>query len=259
MTKYRNKSKTYNKSKKKLKRFTRKHIRKYKGKRMNKKQIGGNINVDVMDDMPDLTGKNYEQIYIAVGAKYETNYPSTLENTGLYQLLPSFIMSQHNLIIIIDVFSPDELERNKTMILQKYNRNYDDMIHIDFIIINATFDQIMADKILHYVSARPTAIETDIPLHLQLVICDYVVFLSPMPTRTENDIENDINKCFVYMSKTLPNNVYKWIGNMNTHLVAKIAWYDVVKYKLSSLSRNNSSTQMKFIKDATINIVDFDY
>ena len=80
-----------------------------------------------------------------------------------------------------------------------------------------------------------------------------------MPTRTENDIENDINKCFVYMSKTLPNNVYKWIGNMNTHLVAKIAWYDVVKYKLSSLSRNNSSTQMKFIKDATINIVDFDY
>lgn len=204
-SKIRVKSRRFRKNKIVPKRFHYKKKKPLKGGDMKSINVRTNF-----EDIPNAS--DYDLIYIAIGAKYHTNYPSNMINTGEYQLMPMFLMAK-SLIIIIDTFSDEELRLNEDVIRSQYLKTRDtDVDDFDVFIINHEFDREISEKIVEFLSTRENTT-------MNLWICSYVVFLSPSPSNSEKEIEKSVdNNCNYIASinnKQFENNVYKWLGNLN--------------------------------------------
>ena len=241
-----NNSKTKVKSRIKVKYRIKTKSKKFrKNKRIHKnhyKRIqplkGGDIKgIHVKNNFEDIPNANdYELIYIAIGAKYHTNYPSNMINTGEYQLMPNFLTVK-SLIIIIDTFSDEELELTKSTIRNQYLNSKDSEVdNFDIFIINHLFDREISEKIVRFLSTRENT-------KINLWICNYVVFLSPTPSPMEKEIEKTVDQNCNYIAnindKQLEKNVYKWLGNFNyPKILSNKSNYISVLYILSKRSLN---------------------
>lgn len=255
----------YNKTKKNKTKIKVKTRRLRKNKIASKKNYykrikttkGGDIkSINVKDSFEDIpNGNNYDLIYIAIGAKYHTNYPNNMINTGAYQLMPMFLTGK-SLVIIIDTFSDEELELNKSTIRNQYLNNKESEVdNFDIFIINREFDREISEQIFNFLSDRENT-------KTNLWICNYVVFLSPIPSAREKEIEKNVDENCNYIAninnKQLENNVYKWMGNLNyPKLLGNLSTLSTLLFILSK--RTMTPKEKMLLQKKTVNIYSYYY
>jgi hypothetical protein len=206
---------------------------------------------NITDVIPILN--NYSTIYIAIGAKYITaNYPLNITNTGMYQLVPEFILNKSFtneeskiLIIIIDKFNEEELINNNIVIRSILK----DITNIHYIFINYFFDENIKNQI-HSLIENITI--------QNIYIVDYVYFFNPNPKDEKNSKTIDnllnqllillVNKYYIDSSFKLPSNknIYKWLGNIDTNYISKFNFYTSVWCSLSLAKRSKDIKKMNF-------------
>ena len=249
---------------------------KYKNKYLALKKLFGGLddtytNIEELKDVeyysidkiiPILV--NYSSIYIGIGAKsYSSNYVPEVENTGIYQLVPSFLINEtfdldrvikKKLIIIIDEFiNSEEVNYNKNNILHRIR----DISNIEYLIINSKYDENIHRQVINVIS--------NLEINQNIFICNYVCFNDP--SRNELRITNEINlfmnqlqirlidKLMLTKPEELPKNknVYKWLGFFEPRFVCKIDNFDYRFHKLRPLFETlkndpkNKSTISKLI------------
>lgn len=185
--------------KKRRRRKTRKH-----------KMRGGNpVVIANMDGLEDPA--QYSQIYIGVGAKWH-NHNYTLGN-GSYgesssistsQLIPSFLHRGlgKSLILLIDVFTEDELQETQRKLRNLNSREY----NFDIRIINSLFDESLKTQMVTYLKRNPSFTQDN------LWICNFVKFYnSPNPSERSN--RDSVVTLFdsIATEPSLTNCVYDWI------------------------------------------------
>lgn len=217
---------------------------------------GGRLNMIVKPNFEDIPNpNNYNLIYIAIGAKYNKNYPSGIQNTGPYQLMPNFLTGK-SLIIIIDTFSEEELEINMDIIRQQYSDNKDSSIDdFDVIIINHIFDIEISNNIIDFLSTKENT-------KTNLWICNYVVFLSSEPKPNELVIEENVSRDCKYIAeandKKLEKNVYKWMGKYNfPNILANDEQVALILLRPLKTTKGPTEEQLNSIKKNTLNIYSF--
>ena len=222
---------------KKFKKTKTKHIKKnytIKNNKHKKMYKGGFEGIYNIQDVLHILN-NYSTIYIAIGAKYITsNYPSNVQNTGIYQLVPDFILNESftnegskTLIIIIDNFKEEELLFNNRVM----KNILENITNIDHVFINHLFDETIKNQIASLIQCITTQ---------NIYIVDYVYFFNPNLTDEENSrvvnnllnqlLELLVNRCGVENSFKLPpnKNIYKWLGNIEPNYISKFILYDYI-------------------------------
>lgn len=223
----------------------------------NTKIIENEINLQIslknwIIDMPYIN--NFDFIYISIGGKYfKKNYPLNL-NTGLNQLIPSFLKDENVLIIVIDKFNNEELETNINYIKFQINNNYQLIpINYNIIIINNYLTQILANYLIKFLN--------DFNIKQKLMICNYVYYLNGIPNKIEENniiqIENILKYIVNYNDKQFKDNVFNWLGNYNPKYLCSYYFTLQVKLFLKIPFNLLNSQQKKFIKSNIINFVDF--
>lgn len=212
------------------------------------------INISVKDwliDMPDLN--NYDQIYIGIGAKYyKKNYPLNI-NTGINQIIPSFLNSENILIIIIDKFNIYELNDNIEYILYYTENNYEILpLKYNIIIINNYITQLLANNLLNYLNNLNSI--------NNLIICNYVYYFNENINKYEknniNIIDNVIKYIVNYNNKQYKDNIYNWLGVYKPKYICNYYFTLQVKLFLNIPKNLLNSQQKKFINSNIINFVD---
>lgn len=225
---------------------------------------GGNMNIIEASSFNDIPPANdFNAIYIAIGGKYHIDYPSNIENLGLYELFPNFLFEecqQNNLskalIIIIDEFNR-ELEINKSMARNIYagNESLVDNINTEytFVFVNSLFNDSLVNQILMYLTNKRE--------DAKLWICNYVYFFNP------NELEEKIAKKVNDLVKKLagPNNmyindIYRWIDIVNRNYVVKINCPDVAIQMIVMDSKRKpiSEKQKKILQNNLLDISGMD-
>lgn len=258
--KYRyNKKSKNNKTCKKLKYKSKKNNLKNKSnKKYSRLQKRGGTNLEIFsinDIIPILS--NYSNIYIAIGAKFQPdNYPPEIENTGIYQLVPEFILDQDvkTLIIIIDQFNEDELNKNKKVIEKRIRVRTEDEHkdehkdelelnktenkQIDYIIINQLLDRSIINKLKNLINVLDDS--------QNIYISNYVYFFNPNDSDIiiERQIDTLLDELLQQLklklgTETLPvnKNVYKWLGNIEPSYICRFNLYVVVSRQIALKKR----------------------
>jgi len=183
---------------------------------------------------------DYSTIYISIGCKYYSAYPSDIENTGMSQLVPNFIIKESyeskTLIIIIDKFHEDEFRENNTVI-QNIITNTETLI--DYIIINHYFDEnikIEVDNLINNLTIQ------------SIYIVDYVNFFYKANEREElilimmkNLLHQLLTKMVSkYGTSKLPKNknIYKWLGKIEPNYILEFNKYDLFALQINLAIRN---------------------
>ena len=222
-----------------------------KNKKYIKMYKGGFEGINNISDFVPILN-NYSTIYIAIGAKYITeNYPSNVQNTGIYQLVPDFILNESLtiegskiLIIIIDKFKEEELVINNRVI----KNILEGITNIDYIFINHHFDESIKTQIASLLENINTQ---------NIYIVDYVYFFNPNLTDEENSrvvnnllnqlLELLVNKYNVDNSFKLPpnKNIYKWLGNIEPNYISKLFFYNIVWSNIGLAKRTKDIKKIK--------------
>lgn len=238
--KYRyNKKSKNNKTCKKLKYKSKKNKLKNKSnKKYSRLQKRGGTNLEIfsINDIISILS-NYSNIYIAIGAKFQPeNYPPEIENTGIYQLVPKFILDQNvkTLIIIIDQFNESELQINKDIIEERLRINSE----IDYIIINQLLDISIINELKNLINELNDS--------QNIYISNYVYFFSPNDADKiiDKQIDSLLNELLEQLKQklgleTLPanKNVYKWLGNIEPRYICKFNLYSPILSQISIKKR----------------------
>jgi hypothetical protein len=250
---------------KKLRKTKRKHIKKnstIKNKKYKKMYKGGEGEEEIQkirDIIPRLS--EYSTIYISIGGKYYSSYPSDFKNTGMSQLVPDFIIKESyelkTLIIIIDEFKEEELIENNNVI---QNIITNTQTQIDYIIINHYFDEEIKIEIDNLIDRLTTQ---------NIYIVDYVYFFYTANKREEiilitiKELLNQLLTKMIhkYGTSELPKNknIYKWLGKIDPDYILEFNKYEIFSPRISEALRNlksakkplstNMINQLKYLKD----------
>ena len=163
----------------------------------------------------------YDHIYISFGSKYNQEFIYMTDRKGKQhtkwsnateQIIPYFYREKENsLIICIDCFTPNELEKNIIKV------NEIPLLPSNHIILynsKATIQSI--EEFMSYITNY--FIQNEIPTE-KLFIANYVRFISP--NHTENYFEENIPKViYKYLShgskkESYNNRFYQWFGYQN--------------------------------------------
>lgn len=192
----------------------------------------------VINSFAELGDPNtYSQIYIGVGAKWHGyEYDDNAGQISSSQLIPSFINGDSDkiLVILIDVFTPEELAQTQRMIysdiqVKILNHLYDRTIQTDLIAFLQTF-AVSATK--------------------QLWICNYVKFYNA-PNASERANRDSVAQLFEELSVIYPNSVYEWMTQTKYLIKTKhkilLSYFDTVRLQTKKVNGENVS--LKFVED----------
>lgn len=160
-----------------------------------------------------IANQKYENIYISIGSKYNEEFIYMTNKTGkqqtkwsnaMEQIAPHFYREKENsLILCVDSFNPQELEKNKSKIRE--------IVLLSDIILYDTNNTIQSiEEFISYMTNY--FIEKEI-LPEKVLIANYVRFISP--NHTENYFEENIPKV-IYKGLTSPSLPSSSIVSYNT-------------------------------------------
>ena len=236
--------------------FNNKRNKYLKRRKLNEYKKGGrNLKISSILKIISILNK-YSTIYIAIGGKYvKDNYPISL-NTGVYQLVPQFILNElakdehiKTLIIIIDSFNKEEYKINNDLIKENL-KNMDKHSNIDYIFIDNLFNKTLCDELKLLIN--------NLNLHQNIYIADYVYYFSPNTFEHNNRIKQDellkellnllIIKFGFLSEKDMPlnKNIYKWLGGVEPNYISKFYIYDIIYNSWVGAINKNNKKQIFF-------------
>jgi hypothetical protein len=203
-------------------------------------------------DMPNIN--KYNQVYVGIGAKfYKNNYPINL-NTGINQLIPSFLNNNKILIIIIDKFNKYELDTNLNYIKYFIENNFNEDMpkNYDIIIINNFLNKIMAKKLLDYLSTKNKI--------NNIIICNYVYYFNEILNKFEENNINNIQNLILYIvnynNRQFKDNVFNWLATLKPKYICRFHFTIQIKIFLKTPNNLLNLQQKNFINSNIINFVE---